>query len=384
MIDPDSVPILAAMLPGGEARFWSSRAVIDPRVTPTEISRRTGLSRSTVQNRIRGWRQRGFLSGSEVWPNPKLLGAHLATIDTTLGPGVAVDGVLESLSKIEGVLSARDYLDEHGRSVRIYVADDGPTGLERRTRLIQHLSGSSRRLTAEPHWIPDPPSPLTALDWKIIACARAYPEDSLVRASTRLRVSPRTLARRRDRLIDAHALWWLLTTDNSKLPVADFFVRLRDPSRFRDVRNQLDREIDGWIPCAPDGFGEAPGRRSDLIAGLAFVDSPAVLDGVARRLATLAGVESVHWRIPCGLRSFPEWFDRGIRAHLGPSSTSSVQSSPSLAFAGGSFPLKLPSLPPVSFGVSSGMNPNHLPNARNAIDSPELSEGTALGTGRRR
>jgi len=384
VLGPTDASVYRALFPEGEARFWSSRVVVDPRLSASEISRRSGLSRSTVQVRLWKWRRMGFLTGYEVWPNPKLFGAQLAVVDTSLGRNVSVDGMLESLSKVEGVLSARDYLDDHGRSVRIYVVDDGPTGLERRSRLIQHISGSSRRLRAEPYWIPDPPGRLTALDWRIIACSRAYPEDSLLQTSARLGISPRTVTRRRDRLIDSHALWWLLSTENSKLPIADLFVRLRDPSRNREVRQLLDHEIDGWIPCAADGFGQPPGQHSDLIAGLAIVDSPALLDRVSRRVAASAAVVSVRWRIPCGLRSFPEWFDRGIRAHVGQSVSGTFQSSSLLGASASSILRQLPSLLPVSFGDSSRSVPTHLPNARSVADSAEYLEGPTTGVGRRK
>lgn len=328
--------------------------MIDPRVTPTEIARRTGLSRSTVQSRLGSWRQLGFLTAAEVWPNPKLFGVHLATIDTTLGSGISIDAMLDSLSHVEGVLSARDYLDENGRSVRVFVVDDGATGLDRRTRLIQHISGSTSRLRAEPYWVPEPQCTLTPLDWRIVACYRAHPGDTLLQTSSRLGIGPRTLARRRDRLVDSHALWWLLSIDNSKMPVADLSVRLRDPSRRQEVGTLIHSAVGGWIPCAADGYGRPPTDPSDLIVGLTLLDSPAALDGLSRRLGGLPGVAFVRWRIPCGFRSFPEWFDRGIRAHLDSGPSSSVEPARSPFRSAKSIPLNLPSSLPLSFGAPSG------------------------------
>ena len=384
MIGADDVLILLALLPGGEARFWSSRAVIDPRVTPTEIARRTGLSRSTVQSRLGSWREQGFLTGSEVWPNPKLFGANLATIDTTLGPGVAVDGILDSLSKVEGVLSARDYLDEDGRRLRIFLVDDGPSGLERHTRLIQHISGSVNRLRAEPYWIPEPSCMLTPLDWRIVACYRAYPDDTLIQNSSRLGIGPRTLARRRDRLLDSHALWWLLSTDNSKQPIADFHVSLRDPSRRAEVKSFLDGEMGGWVPCSADGFGVPPPGSSSLIVGLTFVDSPAMLDSLARRLAGLPAVSSVRWRIPCGFRSFSEWFDRRIGARLQNSWLSSNPATQPHGLQDGSLIVKTPSSLPVSFGSPSELPFLILPSSRGDARPSGDDEGPTPVPGRRR
>jgi hypothetical protein len=74
--------------------------------------------------------------------------------------------------------------------------------------------------------------------------------------------------------------------------------------------------VPGWIPCADDGFGATPGEHLRELAGVSPVDSPASVDDLARQLDRVAGVVSVRWRVPRDFRSYPEWFDQQIQAHL--------------------------------------------------------------------
>jgi DNA-binding Lrp family transcriptional regulator len=310
------IAIFRALFPAGEARWWGSRSAIDPRVTPTEIARRTGMSRSAVQVRLKRWSQVGFWTGYEVCPNPRLFGAGLSTLDLPVRSAPESDLLLEQLSLVDGVISARDLREEGGRFVRAFLVDDGAQGLGRRTRQIQRLMVSSEQLRPQPFWIPETLDSLSGLDWRIVACYRAEPEIGLLEAAASLGVTPKTLSWRRDRLVDQNALWWLECTNTAKFPVALFTGKLLDPSWRRSVKAVLEQELEGWIPCSEDGFGPAPLRNLDLIAGLAFVDTPAAVDEVARRIGEIPGVESVRWRVPQSFRSYGGWFDRGIRLQL--------------------------------------------------------------------
>lgn len=57
MLGSVDAAIYRALFRDSEARFWGSRAVVDPRLSLAEVSRRTGIARTTVQARFSLWRR---------------------------------------------------------------------------------------------------------------------------------------------------------------------------------------------------------------------------------------------------------------------------------------------------------------------------------------
>lgn len=315
--DRTDLALYRALFPNREARFWGSRAVVDPRITPAEVARRVPLSRTAVQSRFRFWRDSGFLLGYEVWPNPGLFGVGLSTVDIPVESPAEVDRLFEDLALVEGAISARDLLDEDGRTVRVYLVDDGRAGLERRRRLVGKVAGAGDELLVQPYWTPATRHKLSRLDWRILAFYRAYPQATLGEATAALRITAKTLSHRRDNLLNEDAMWWLMNTRSSRFPVAAFYVKLTDPSLVSSVKHALAALPSGWIPCSDGGFGLPPGPSVGLVAGLALVDSPASVDDVVREIGDYPGVAAVRWRIPRGFRSYPEWYDRHLVTSLG-------------------------------------------------------------------
>ena len=344
-LDLDDVSALRAFFLMLEARFWASESVVDPRVTPTEIARRTGRSRSGVQVRLKRWRDSGFWKGYEVWPNPRLFGASLATIDVPVRGPAQVDDLFDSLRMVDGVVAARDYLGEDGRSVRAYAICDTARELDRRRRLIARIASNPSELVCQEYWVPETLESLSRLDWRIVALYRSMPEIRLREAAARLGVTPKTLSRRRDRLVDSHALWWLLTSDSGMLSVATYYVRLENPSWRYRVKEALGTRVKGWVPCADDGFGRMPSWDLDTVAGLSFVDSPASIDSVARDMLEIPGVAAVTWKVPRGFRSYGDWFDRAIRSELERTALGSVGPVPGPRSIGSGYSLDLPPAP---------------------------------------
>jgi DNA-binding Lrp family transcriptional regulator len=304
------------LFPRQEIRFWASRSVIDPRVSVSEVARRIGRSRTAVQARLRSWDRTGFLLGSEVWPNPGLFGVGLATTDLPVRSPAHAEQLFEDLSLVDGILSAREFLNEDGRTVRAYLVDDGSTSLERRRRLLRRVANLALEPEIEPYWIPETFDYLSSLDWRILSFYRAYPGASLTDVAGGLGISLKTLSTRRDRLLDGHAMWWLLNTRSSRFPTATFFVRTGDPAVLSSVKRTIEARLPGWIPCADDGFGVAPGPGLCELAGVSPVDSPASVDDVARLLGRVPGVASVRWRVPRDFRSYHEWYDQQLRQRL--------------------------------------------------------------------
>jgi len=164
--------------------------------------------------------------------------------------------------------------------------------------------------------LPESPGHLSALDWRILAFYRDFPEASHSKASSSLGITLKTLSLRRDRLIDGHAMWWCLTVQSARFPFASFYVALNDESRLFNVKSTLEAAVPGWIPCAEGGFGLEPTVETRQVSGLSTAVSLASADEVARVISGIPGVASVRWRIPRDFRSYPEWFDTQILSRL--------------------------------------------------------------------
>lgn len=313
-MDKLDLAIYRALFEDQEARFWGSRSIIDPRISVAEVARRVHLSRTAVQSRLRGWRQTGFLLGYEVWPSPRLFGVRLCTVDIPVGSLGEVDRLFEELALVEGVISARDLMDEDGRTVRAFLIDDSSSSLTRRRRLIRRVAGLAEDPETHPYWIPEAPTTLSTLDWRVLMYYRAFPAATLSQASASLRVTAKTLSVRRDRLLNEHAMWWLMNTRSSRFPVAFFYIQVSDSKASVSVKRALETAPTGWLPCADDGFGLAPRPVHSIVSGLSMVESPASIDDVVREVAQYEGVVSVQWRIPRGFRSYREWYDRQLLA----------------------------------------------------------------------
>jgi DNA-binding Lrp family transcriptional regulator len=286
---------------------------VDPRVTPTDIARTVGLSRTAVQARLRAWRQSGLYLGQEVWPNPQLFGARLCTIDIPCPDATDVRRLLDDLALVDGMVSARVLMDDDGRTIRAYLADlEGRSGARQR-RVAQRVLGLEEELRGEPYWLPEPTIAPSNLDWRILRYYRAFPDELITAASSDLDVSQRTLTARRERLLSSRSIWWLLTMQGRRFPVVSFYLTLRERGTGRDVQRSLAARFCDWIPCADGGFGLPPATPG-MIAGLSWVDSPSAIDEIASELSTFPGVGTVRWRIPMTFRSYPEWFDQLLEA----------------------------------------------------------------------
>lgn len=315
--DRTDFEIFRALFPLREARFWGSRSVIDPRITVAEIAKRVGLSRTAVRARLLNWKRIGYWQGYEIWPNPTALGVGMATVDVPTRTPSEADHLFDDLSLVDGVLSARYLLDDDGRVVRVYLVSDKTESLERRVRLIQRLTRIPRELRAQPYWIPGTPGTLSTLDWRILGYYRAHPEGNLTTGAASLRITPKTLAHRRDQLLDSCAMWWILDSSSTKLPVTAMYLKLGDPSARGQVKRDLEHALQSWLPCADHGYGVEPSVDTDSIAGLAFADTPADVEEIVRRILAIPGVVAVRSRTPHSFRSYPDWFDRAIAQRIG-------------------------------------------------------------------
>jgi DNA-binding Lrp family transcriptional regulator len=315
-VDVIDFAIYRHMFPGGQGRFWASRSMVDPRITPRQIGERVGLTDVAVRNRLARLRDEGFIQGHEVWPHPGLLGASLRVAEIPLKKLADADRVVSGLERIVGVISARIMVDEDNRSVRVSYVEDSPDLTNARSRDLAALAGAEGPISSRPEWLPPSPTMLSALGWRVLLELRSEPELSLKDHAQRLGISLKTVTRWFNELLDQNAVFWVLQSDSSLLSVAAYFVWLRDPSVRSAVCGRIEERIGAWLPIVPGGLGEPPEPPPPWVAGMFWVRAPAESETLSRTLLSIEGVQSVQRRFPSNVVSFQGWFDRRLNEQV--------------------------------------------------------------------
>lgn len=310
--------ILRAMSPGGEARFWASRRLVDPRITARAIGDQVGISETGARMRLRALAERGYLRGSEVWPNPSLFDVSIVTADLPVRTGEEAARLLEELALVDGVTFARDLMDEEDRRVRVYFVSDTPQETARRSALLKRLTPRGGLRGPTPYWVPPCESPLTRLDWKILRALRARPDAPLRELAELLGVGLKTTARRYHHLLETRACWWTSNALSEEVPAALLAIACRGPAERAEVARAIVPIAAPWMPVAADGFGVPPSENSSDLVGLVLFETPRALEATVRRVQSVAGVVAVRRSFALGSASFPRWFDARIAERLGP------------------------------------------------------------------
>ena len=298
--------------PEGDARFWAGRRVVDPRVTAREIAARVGISENGVRARLRSLTKQGFLRGTAVAPNPSLFGVRTLVAKVPVKAPGDVKRVFHDLALVEGVVFARDTIDEEDRTVQAYFVSDGPRTTARRTALLRRLSPTAEVSEPVPYWIPECERPLSPLDWRILHAVRLRPDSTLAEIATAQHIGLKTLARRYHQLIDSRACWWTLGPDSEEFPLALVAVELSSPTLREAVNDGILKAGPGWIPVSSDGLGLEPSSALTVVAGLLPIEAPAILERAVGKIGELPGVVRVRRTFALGSRTYPDWFTERI------------------------------------------------------------------------
>lgn len=302
--------------PDGEARFWAGRRLIDPTIPAREIAERVGVSENGVRARLRALADRGYLRGTVLTPNPSLFGAQVVAQEVPIETAADAERVLRDLALVDGVVFARDTLDEGHRSVRVHFASESPAATARRGALIGRLSPSGSPSTPQPYWIPGCDRELSPLDWRVLGALYRAPDAKLAEIARSVGISLKTAARRHHELVAARACWWSHSPETEEFPLALVQVDLRDEGSRASVARGLRDAAPAWMPVARDGLGFDPSHAPPVLAGLVPADAPTVLEKLLQRVIGLPGVLAVRRTFALGSRSYPAWFTERIEERL--------------------------------------------------------------------
>ena len=267
-MDPLDFSIYRFLSPGGEARFWAGRRVIDPAIPAREIAMHVGISENGVRARLRSLSESGFLRGKAVTPNPSLFGVGVWVAELPVeGPG-EVERIYRDLALVEGVVFARDTMDERERQVRVHFVAEGESTARRRAALLHRLSPAGEAVEPQPYSIPPCAQEITPLDWKLLQALGRHPEAGAAEIAPAVGVSLKTAARRLHRLVDSRACWYTHGPDSEELPLALISIEVRDPADRDRTAANIARETASWMPVARDGMGLEAKASATVVAGL--------------------------------------------------------------------------------------------------------------------
>ena len=317
-MDPLDFAIYRYLSPGGEARFWAGRRVIDPIITPRQISERVqigervSISESGVRARLLQLTERGFLKDRAVVPNPGLFGRRVFVVDLLVKHSGEVDRILRDLALVDGVVFARDVMDEDERTMRVHFVSESDATASRQAALLGRLASAARPLVPRSYYTPPCASELTPLDWRVLRCVWHRPDSTFAEIAESAGISLKTAARCYHQLIDSRACWWTHGPDSEEFPLALVRADLRASKTREAITGWIVKEAPAWMPVANDGFGLEPERAATVVAGLVPADAPTVLERFLRKLAGVEGVERIRRTFPLGSASYPDWFTERI------------------------------------------------------------------------
>jgi DNA-binding Lrp family transcriptional regulator len=315
-VDPVDFAVYRYLSPGGEARFWAGRRVIDPTIPAREIADHVGVSENAVRSRLKGLASQGFLRGSAVTPNPSLFGASVHVIEIPVPTPVAAEQLIRDLELIEGVVFARDTLGEGDRSVRVHFVSDRESTLPRQLALLRRLAPSEGSLSPTEYLIPPCAEELSTLDWKLLDVRMRQPDAEIGEIARAAHVSAKTTARRLHRLVGSRAFWWTHGADSEEFPLALVRVFVTDPAQREPIARSVQQHAPAWMPVAFDGLGLDPTAAGTVVAGLVPADAPTALERQVGEYAKLPGVVRVVRTFPLGSRTYPAWFADRVADHV--------------------------------------------------------------------
>lgn len=306
-MDPLDFAIYRYLSPGGEARFWAGRRIVDPRVTSREIAERVGISESGTRARLRRLAQHGYLRDRRVTPNPSLFGERIFVAELRVGQPGEAHRILRDLGLVEGAVFARDLMDETERRIQVYLAASAEPAAQRRARLVARLASLKEVPTLRPYYIPPHTSPPSPTDWKVLRAVWQRPDSSITELARAVGVGQRTATRSYRSLLERNVCWWTHGPDAEEFPLAFVRLELSRPSYLDGVAGWLADSGEPWMPVARDGYGFEPQDVSSTLAGLVPADAPTGLERFLRSVAEVDGVDRVYRTFPLGSAAFPAW-----------------------------------------------------------------------------
>jgi DNA-binding Lrp family transcriptional regulator len=311
-MDKTDLRIWRSMYPGG----YFDPFAFDPRVKASAIAAHLGLSKGAVSSRIRHWRDEGFLTGFEIWPNLRLLGAGAMEVILMLEDVRLKATLFENVGLIDGVFMVWEgsgvETDVPSTHVVIWVVDEAKGTVGRRIELLRRLAPEGKILT-RPINFPTAGGEPSSLDWRMIRALRREPESTLLSIARELRITPKTMTKRFDRLLDTRQIFYFPIMNLTKLPIVELEVRLVNLQSRGQVAAGMKKVSPDYFPM---DTGYEPAAHPQSIFGMFPVETPGQVEGLATSILSIPNVAKVETSYPYRWRTFGEWIDRTLETRL--------------------------------------------------------------------
>lgn len=287
----------------GRVFFWAS---LDARVSAEDIARRLRIGPTTVRARLKAWRERGFLRGTEVLPHPQLLGLKLGSGDIRVDDPREKPRVAERLELVPGALGCLDHV---GPWMAFSVLAPSDAGMDRIRKLVAQLPGVDEVTPCHTLAPPPPRRALTKLDWSIIAALRAKPDASLREVAAEVGVSAKTFGKRYKALLADNAALFVPLLDLAAWPGAFArYIVLPTPGAERAKLHARLRAM----PRVMDTFDAAAVQGGPIFSVWMHQPNVAAAEETQRELLDLAGVAQVELVLPVRQTFITGWMDEAI------------------------------------------------------------------------
>lgn len=291
-------------------------------IRPSALARAFQVSTDTVKRRLAAMAAAGVFHGTQVFPNPRLLGLRTASFHFRMGDTARRRILPSQVAQVGGVLGVFDMVGGD-RCVDVAFADD--SARERvRAELATLLGAPSSHFVD--YATPRPANDLSPLDWRILRALRAKPGTTLETAAATCGVSVRTAKRRFDRMARDGALDVIGLFDPGAISgqlLVDLLFHLGPEAGKRELAAILNAFRSQWVAqwSPPDhGLGN--------LALVVVADSPREVEDLRREAESLTCVERCDALILEAAQENWDWVDAHIEARGEPSATPPKTSEP--------------------------------------------------------
>ncbi len=298
---------------------------VEPRRGATDLADLVGISRNAVRERILQWKESGFLTSMTVFVHPQLVGARFVgqyLIAREIG---ALEHATQACCRSDRLFLLYEYGALVGRNLMFSTLHAYSSDAEQRAQaeLLSGLNGVALATSSFPVGFPDLRVALSPLDWRIARAARASSGSNASLIASKLKLSPRTVRRRLDRLLDGNALFYMPNLDfrrsrGSVLLVAVFFRADQSSAQHMGALKGIYPDL---VPLNPRAGAElllppqADGTRLAYVAVLLPVRSAQSAGEVTQAIQGLPGVREVSVTYPLRAYENVRCFDRLLGPH---------------------------------------------------------------------
>jgi DNA-binding Lrp family transcriptional regulator len=268
------------------------------------IAKSLGVARATVWRRLREWEKSGFVAGSEVFPNPRLLGVGLVGYRVIIPDTEARQAFAEELEQVDGVVFG---VVNVGGSADIIAVSDLPASRARREERLRRISGVKSVDRGTQVWFPPCLRKVSPEDWRFINEVRRHPTWSVKQLADALDISTKTASKRYLALRTDRALLALPVEDFAKFNgvVAGGILILAPGAEAPRVRRAVEQRMPDALIVG--SWGQDPAVPSPIVAFLQLVQKAS--DTEAAAALAIPGVARQETFYPGTARAYRHWFD---------------------------------------------------------------------------